>query len=127
MCLAEESDIFVSAPAVVTGWGEASAGGGPNPKLRVVVEDVMDTAKCANSLKLPLNASATLCTSHYVMGACAGDIGSPLVTQVCPDHWVLIGVLIRRDTCNNRSTPGLYSRVPVFRSWIDEVTSATTC
>ena len=49
-----------------------------------------------------------------------GDSGSPLMCQD-GDHWTIYGSVAWGHECAQARSPGVYTRIPHYRNWIDEV------
>ncbi|XP_068234777.1 chymotrypsin B-like [Palaemon carinicauda] len=129
ICLAEESDITDGIKAVAAGWGTtAYLVGSTVTQLREVALDVIPMNECARLAILPTNSSTVLCALTNYKDTCQGDSGGPLIVQNCPNRWVQIGIVSYGDECAKPNSPGVYTRVPAYRNWIDERTgSSTTC
>jgi hypothetical protein len=51
--------------------------------------------------------------------ACQGDSGGPLTRKETPTETVLVGLVSVGIGCAYASTPGIYTSVPFFRTWIN--------
>uniref|UniRef100_A0A8C0EU37 Chymotrypsin like n=1 Tax=Bubo bubo TaxID=30461 RepID=A0A8C0EU37_BUBBB len=64
--------------------------------------------------------NSMLCAGGVGASSCQGDSGGPLVYQN-GNVWTLIGIVsFGNSNCNVR-TPAIYTRVSLFRNWIDYV------
>ena len=62
--------------------------------------------------------SPTLKGGHQ--GACLGDFGSPLVCRTSSGSWELHGVVSWiQKTCNTDALDTVFTRISVFRQWIE--------
>ncbi|XP_059613695.1 transmembrane protease serine 9-like [Phlebotomus argentipes] len=64
-----------------------------------------------------------LCASsrNYVSDTCGGDSGGPLLCRDAKSPakpWTLFGITSFGDDCTVSESPGVYTRVAVFRKWI---------
>ena len=59
--------------------------------------------------------------------ACQGDSGAPLVYfDEVYGRWFLVGIVSSGEECAKAKRPGIYTRVQIFRYWIDDVVSLTS-
>ena len=72
------------------------------------------------SYKLP---STAICAGSEGRDACDGDGGGPLVCEK-ENHWYQVGVVSFGIGCGRKNTPGVYTRVEAFASWIASETGA---
>ncbi|KAM7394278.1 hypothetical protein PAMP_021091 [Pampus punctatissimus] len=54
--------------------------------------------------------------------SCRGDSGGPLVCQRPGGGWVVYGVTSWGHACRTQQSPGVYTKVSAFSSWIHKVT-----
>ncbi|XP_068237147.1 chymotrypsin-2-like [Palaemon carinicauda] len=128
ICLAEASDIVDGGKAVATGWGALKFNGTTPDDLQEVVLDIISTTQCLSQTGLPRDTSSVLCALTAYKDTCQGDSGGPLVVRICPNRWAQIGIVSYGEGCANPEKPGVYTRVPSYRTWIDTNTgSSTTC
>ncbi|XP_068247763.1 transmembrane protease serine 11D-like, partial [Palaemon carinicauda] len=126
ICLAEESDIIVGGKAVVTGWGALFYEDESfQVQLREVVLDIISDSQCASLAEIP-DATKVVCALTPSKDSCQGDSGGPMVVKTCSGIWVQIGVVSFGDECAKPNAPGVYTRVPAYRAWIDENTGSST-
>lgn len=62
--------------------------------------------------------SNMFCAGTEETYTCEGDSGSPAVN----DNGRLVGILSRGKDCDFKKAPGIFTKVPHYVSWIDEVT-----
>ncbi|XP_068204002.1 trypsin-1-like, partial [Palaemon carinicauda] len=128
ICLAEASDIVDGGKAVATGWGALQFQGSTTDDLQEVVLDIISTTQCQSQTGLPTDTTSVVCALTAYKDTCQGDSGGPLVVRLCPNRWAQIGIVSYGEGCANPEKPGVYTRVPSYRTWIDTKTgSSTTC
>ncbi|XP_064097425.1 transmembrane protease serine 11D-like [Macrobrachium nipponense] len=128
ICLGQESDIIDGVKAVASGWGTTSYMGTPVTRLREVALDVIPVTQCARLTLLPDDPSKVLCALTNYKDTCQGDSGGPLIVKICPDRWAQIGIVSYGEGCAQPDKPGVYTRLPAYRNWIDlNSGSSTTC
>lgn len=54
--------------------------------------------------------------------SCRGDSGGPLVCERPGGGWVVYGVTSWGHACRTQQSPGVYTKVSAFTSWIHKVT-----
>ncbi|XP_050740894.1 trypsin iota-like [Drosophila biarmipes] len=114
-------------PAVVSGWGSELFEPGDKDRLHSIEVTVKDRNRCQqgyNVLDALLAEDKTIdigedkvCASSYGDGACFGDSGGPLYTS---EPTQLIGIVSGGFRC---LTPGLYTNVAFFKTWIESAVS----
>ncbi|OCT84248.1 hypothetical protein XELAEV_18022395mg, partial [Xenopus laevis] len=64
-----------------------------------------------------------ICAGAAGSSSCMGDSGGPLV---CQDSgaWSLVGIVSWGSSSCSTSTPAVYARVTVLRSWVDEIVAS---
>lgn len=121
-----------AAAGVATGWGHTAHGGHSSDRLMKVALTFVPNDVCARDYEkvqkryLPSGIlSSMMCAGERAGGrdACQGDSGGPL--QVArADHSCLydvLGVTSFGKGCANPNSPGVYTRVEYFVSWIEDV------
>ncbi len=125
--VATESDAASFAPgavATVSGWGTlTSDGASPNQLQRVDVD--ISTAAQVRAAYGTLTADQ-LGAARAGKDSCQGDSGGPLTVRI-GGVAKLVGVVSWGEGCALPNTPGMYSRVASFATWIGQnVGSGTT-
>ncbi|CAL4109628.1 unnamed protein product, partial [Meganyctiphanes norvegica] len=95
--------------------------------LQEVVLDVISLDRCRqlyNSLTITDNM---ICTYTVAKDACAGDSGGPLITQLGDGRWVQTGIVSFGVGCAQTNKPGVFTYVPNYKAWINEVTESDQC
>ncbi len=105
--------------ATAVGWGDTDGSGTYLPELRQVQLPIWSTADAQAVWGSSL--TSTMLAAGLEEGGkdtCTGDSGGPLMV---PDGsgWVLAGITSFGDGCAQANSPGVYTRVSVFRDWID--------
>ena len=113
---------FTETTATVTGWGMDGVSG-YNSWLHEVQVTVVADEECD-----PISPSEICAGSMNVYEApCVGDDGGPLVVSDSNvnNHGLTVAGIIHYNDCYSIET---YTKVSMFRDWIDEILSdATTC
>uniref|UniRef100_T1J326 Peptidase S1 domain-containing protein n=1 Tax=Strigamia maritima TaxID=126957 RepID=T1J326_STRMM len=115
--------------AVVTGWGAIKEGGKVTGILQEVSLPVLHLDKCRSAYGNELITENMLCAGLPEGGkdSCQGDSGGPMVWEN-NNRWHLIGIVSWGYGCARPNTPGVYTRVDKFLTWIEENTrGATKC
>ncbi|KAK7075028.1 Transmembrane protease serine 11B [Halocaridina rubra] len=79
------------------------------------------TLKTDNKL-MNVSTSNVICTLNPTKNNCLIDGGGPLLIQLCPNRWVLIGTASSWQDCGQENVPGIYTKVSDYRQWIDAKT-----
>ena len=59
--------------------------------------------------------------------SCQGDSGSPLIYyDDVYERWFLVGIVSTGEECAKAKRPGIYTRVQIFRYWVDDVVYLTS-
>lgn len=105
------------------GWGSLTTLGTVQPhELQSVELKVVDNATCASQLKESILHTQLCATGiHEGMGqdTCRGDDGGPLVVEN-EGALQIYGVTSWRKSCGQVKTPGVYTAVSNYSSWIRE-------
>lgn len=115
------------------GWGLTSEDGTSIPADQRYVEVRVDTdSACSRAYPpgrvdaggnpLEYHRATMLCAGPLSGGqdACAGDSGGPLAIQASDRSWRQTGVVSFGDGCARPDNPGVYSRLTVASSWIED-------
>jgi len=115
---------FNSQIGVVTGWGTTSFGGESSNTLLEVSLPILSTTNCKMNTKVGSKITDNMfCTYAPNKDACQGDSGGPL-------NWVskgtgrayLVGITSWGVGCASENTPGVYTKVTNYLSWIQQYT-----
>ncbi|KAJ8684425.1 hypothetical protein QAD02_020217 [Eretmocerus hayati] len=115
----------------VTGWGQLFEIGRIFPDTLQEVElPLISTEECRRkTLFLPLYriTSGMLCAGVRDGGrdACLGDSGGPLVCSEPDNRYTLHGITSNGYGCGRPGSPGVYTKVWHYVSWIERATSRT--
>ncbi|XP_045134649.1 uncharacterized protein LOC123518101 isoform X2 [Portunus trituberculatus] len=119
-CIATSRDNFQSSLCVVSGWGHKHYGGSTSNELMKVGVDLITNEEC----QLMYNEKGytitdnMICTYTQNKDACQGDSGGPLVRQTSDGMWVLIGIVSFGYKCAHNLSPGVFTKVEVYKDWI---------
>ncbi|KAJ0051132.1 hypothetical protein NL108_014592, partial [Boleophthalmus pectinirostris] len=105
----------------VTGWGALREGGSVSNVLQKVDVQLLSEEACVGSYG-PLISPRMLCAG-YVGGqkdSCQGDSGGPLVCEESGGRWFLAGVVSWGHGCARPGYYGVYTRVSILSSWVQE-------
>ncbi|XP_036176543.1 serine protease 56 isoform X1 [Myotis myotis] len=112
----------------IAGWGALFEDGPEAEALREARVPLLSADTCRRALGPGLRPSTMLCAGYLAGGidSCQGDSGGPLT---CPEpdprpREVLYGITSWGDGCGEPGKPGVYTRVAVFRDWLQQQMSA---
>ncbi|CAN7980361.1 unnamed protein product, partial [Ixodes pacificus] len=110
--------------ALVSGWGYLSENGPTADVLQVVELPLVNLTRC-KELNRFLVEDTNLCAGFAEGGkdACTGDSGGPLF-QILNDTAVQIGVVSWGRSCAVPNSPGVYTNVVPYLSWIHSILAA---
>ena len=131
ICLPPQDQRFDSTRCIVTGWGKD--GMGRTAKYQAILNyvDVRTVShhQCQESIDLTevmpkqfrLHESFICAGGEYGEDACEGDGGSPLICPISnkEGYYYQVGIVSWGLGCGIRGVPGVYTKVPKFRNWID--------
>jgi len=103
---------------VITGWGDTMSTG-DSRVLQQATLPIISNDECKDRLwPEAIPDDFNMCAGYKAGGidSCQGDSGGPLVCNI-EDSWTLVGVVSWGNGCA-KETPGVYSRVKKFKSWI---------
>ncbi|XP_056606589.1 tryptase-like [Triplophysa dalaica] len=122
VCLASQNSVFASdTSSWITGWGQI-LNGVNLPALGALQETVVPVVpniQC-NILLGAGSVTNNMMCAGYVLGGkdtCQGDSGGPMVSQLC-SKWVQSGITSWGYGCADPNSPGVYTRVSQYQSWI---------
>ncbi|XP_057193678.1 serine protease 27-like [Triplophysa rosa] len=125
VCLASQNSVFASGTSSwITGWGDILNGVSlPAPlALQETVVPVVPNIQC-NFLLGAGSVTNNMMCAGYVQGGkdtCQGDSGGPMVSQLC-SKWVQSGITSWGYGCADPNSPGVYTRVSQYQSWITNI------
>ncbi|XP_051561996.1 trypsin-like [Myxocyprinus asiaticus] len=122
VCLAAQNSSFPSGTSSwITGWGDVASGvslSAPGT-LQETMVPVVGNSQCNNLLGAGSVTNNMICAGLLQGGkdTCQGDSGGPMVSQYC-SVWVQSGITSWGYGCADPNTPGVYTRVSQYQSWI---------
>ncbi|XP_058389418.1 serine protease 56 [Diceros bicornis minor] len=115
-------------PCAIAGWGALFEDGPEAEAVREARVPLLSADTCRRALGPGLRPSSMLCAGYLAGGidSCQGDSGGPLTcSETGPrPREVLYGVTSWGDGCGEPGKPGVYTRVAVFKDWLQEQMSA---
>ncbi|EHB04128.1 Suppressor of tumorigenicity protein 14 [Heterocephalus glaber] len=124
ICLPDTTHVFPPGKAIwVTGWGHTEEGGTGAPILQKGEIRVINQTTCEDLL--PQQITPRMMCVGFLSGgvdACQGDSGGPLSSVEADGRNFQAGVVSWGEGCAQKNKPGVYTRLPVFRTWIKEQT-----
>ncbi|XP_044934842.1 serine protease 56 [Mustela putorius furo] len=112
----------------IAGWGALFEDGPEAEAVREARVPLLSTDTCKRALGPELHPSSMLCAGYLAGGvdSCQGDSGGPLTcSEPGPrPREVLYGVTSWGDGCGEPGKPGVYTRVAVFKDWLQEQMNA---
>ncbi|XP_043911499.1 neurotrypsin-like [Protopterus annectens] len=124
-CLPEEQEKHSIQKQVcfISGWGDT--GKSYSKTLLQGAIPLLPNEVCKSRYKDKFT-SRMICagnlSEHTRVDSCQGDSGGPLVCQKIKGHWTIHGVTSWGYGCGRRDSPGVYTKVSKFVSWIKKVT-----
>ncbi|XP_053548782.1 chymotrypsinogen A [Bombina bombina] len=124
VCIAGSSSVFNGGErCVTTGWGYVDAYSKITPsKLQQVSLPLLTNTDCQRYWGSQI-LSTMICAGASGASSCMGDSGGPLVCQR-NGAWTLAGIVSWGSSTCSPSSPGVYARVSVLRSWLDQIVAA---
>ncbi|XP_045184211.2 coadhesin-like [Mercenaria mercenaria] len=125
-CLPQSQDAFDSDTCVASGWGATyydEDGNAPGTRYLMYVNlDTITNYRCKTLMGWNSVYDTNLCAGAVRGGGkdtCQGDSGGPLV---CQKHgvWEIAGVTSWGDECGKSMSPGVYTRVSSYLTWIQQ-------
>jgi transmembrane serine protease 3 len=124
----QDEEVRAGDVAVVAGWGTLQEGriNLPDELMQVPVPVVPDS-DCQRYYGNDVHMKYMFCGGYERGGkdSCQGDSGGPLVFRTSKG-WFLRGVVSFGEGCAQARKPGVYTRVPHYRNWIDETARSLT-
>ncbi|XP_064171976.1 testisin-like [Anguilla rostrata] len=120
VCLAADSSIVgAGVDTWITGFGTLSEGGSLANTLQEVDVLVVSNSQCAADYAAYSITNNMICAGLAQGGkdSCQGDSGGPMVNKQA-SVWVQSGIVSFGDGCARPNTPGVYTRVSQYESWI---------
>ncbi|XP_034567393.1 mucin-2-like [Notolabrus celidotus] len=123
VCLAEPGSSFFSGTnSWVTGWGSIGVDEPlPSPQELMEVEvPIVGNMACNCNHGVGTITENMICAGLEAGGkdSCQGDSGGPLVSKQ-GGRWVLAGIVSFGNGCALANSPGVYTRVSMYESWIN--------
>uniref|UniRef100_A0A3Q2T3M3 Neurotrypsin n=1 Tax=Fundulus heteroclitus TaxID=8078 RepID=A0A3Q2T3M3_FUNHE len=107
----------------ITGWGDT--GRSYSKTLQQAPLSLLPRRQCQQYFHSAFT-SRMLCAgsvqSEKRVDSCRGDSGGPLVCERPGGGWVVYGVTSWGHACRTQQSPGVYTKVSAFSSWIRKVT-----
>uniref|UniRef100_A0A8C3YV50 Serine protease 56 n=1 Tax=Catagonus wagneri TaxID=51154 RepID=A0A8C3YV50_9CETA len=125
VCLPQEPQEPPAGTAcAIAGWGALFEDGPEAEAVREARVPLLSPDTCRRALGPGLHPSSMLCAGYLAGGidSCQGDSGGPLTcSEPGPrPREVLYGVTSWGDGCGEPGKPGVYTRVAVFKGWLQE-------
>ncbi|CRK90293.1 CLUMA_CG004008, isoform A [Clunio marinus] len=116
------SESFAGELATVSGWGrvcDGIIGCGTSSTLRVVSNNIITNAVCAQTYGTNVVVASTICMATTGgRGTCNGDSGGPLTVGRAGGRWQIGVVSFGAAAGCERGFPAGFARVTSFRTWI---------
>ncbi|XP_003784905.1 serine protease 56 [Otolemur garnettii] len=125
VCLPQEPQEPPAGTAcAIAGWGALFEDGPEAEAVREARVPLLSRDTCQRALGPALRPSTMLCAGYLAGGidSCQGDSGGPLTCSEPGPRTkeVLFGVTSWGDGCGEPGKPGVYTRVAVFKDWLQE-------
>jgi trypsin len=108
----------------IAGWGAIVEGGPAVDRLRKAQVNYVDTITCnARDAYNGQIRDGMMCAGYRggQIDSCQGDSGGPLIQGNNPDNAILVGVISHGQGCARPLKYGVYTRVSMYRDWINAV------
>lgn len=126
VCMPKRTDAahVLTSRCYVTGWGRRSETSEHSVVLKEIKVPLWNQQSCQTALREQFGPAyilpnTAICAGAEGRDACDGDGGGPLVCEK-DGRWYQIGVVSFGIGCGRRNTPGVYTRVAAFESWISD-------
>jgi transmembrane protease serine 11D len=111
----------------ILGWGKMANGHTPSA-LRFADVKPIPHDQCLEAFQTrspdlaPYLRTTMLCATGGLMDTCEGDSGGFIGSRTADGRWFQFGVTSwsRQRPCGSVDTPGVYTRVSVYRDWIEQ-------
>lgn len=114
--LPQSSTVIVNGQnGVATGWGLTTNDGDLANVLQVVTVPLITTATCQSNYYGSAISARMICAGAAGKDTCTGDSGGPLIV-----NGLQVGIVSWGDICGQASTPGVYTKVTEFLTWINQ-------
>ncbi|XP_074647323.1 trypsin-1-like [Tubulanus polymorphus] len=125
ICRPDRGEKFTGLTCVVTGWGATRENGYGPRYLQEVNVPIISLTECKRQYRYYSIFASNICAGHPSGGkdACQGDSGGPLVCRKQGENWKLAGVVSWGEGCARPNSPGVYTDVAFYDSWINSVMS----
>jgi len=109
----------IKSSGVAIGWGSTYFGGNPSTTLKQVVLPVLEPTKWPCNIYVTYT-QGQICAGELSGGAdtCQADSGGPLMLENSDSRWEVIGITSFGKSCGKPNTPGIYTRVATYNSFI---------
>ncbi|XP_031308273.2 serine protease 56 [Camelus dromedarius] len=129
VCLPQEpQEPPAGTSCAIAGWGALFEDGPEAEAVREARVPLLSADTCRRALGPGLRPSSMLCAGYLAGGidSCQGDSGGPLTCSEpgARPREVLYGVTSWGDGCGEPGKPGVYTRVAVFKDWLQDQMSA---
>uniref|UniRef100_A0ABM5EQU4 Transmembrane protease serine 4 isoform X2 n=1 Tax=Pogona vitticeps TaxID=103695 RepID=A0ABM5EQU4_9SAUR len=107
----------------VTGWGFTRQGGKLAQVLQEAEVELIDSSTCNGAGAYRGEVTEKMLCAGREQGqadTCQGDSGGPLMHRE-QDRWHVVGLVSWGQGCGSPSTPGVYTKVQAYLSWIHTV------
>ncbi|XP_030851702.1 uncharacterized protein LOC105442295 [Strongylocentrotus purpuratus] len=126
-CLSESSNELKDyRRCLVAGWGTTLEGPPLTVSMKKAVVNLLDRNWCNSNLSYDGAVAEEMICAGYAPGgidACKGDSGGPLTCEGDDGRWHLVGTTIFGGECAKSLSPGVYTRISQFQSFITAVVS----
>jgi len=120
------------AELIVAGWGNKRGSWSEKPASwpgRMNYVDVLSIPhEDCKKWVAGVHAATMICAGFKEKGkdSCQGDSGGPLFAEPVPGAFVLSGVVSWGEGCAERKHPGVYTRVSLYKQWVESKTGLDT-
>ena len=108
----------------VAGWGKTSETGQQADLLQEIKVEIISHSKCngANVYNGEVDENSMFCAGDLKGGidSCQGDSGGPLICVNDDDEPVLDGIVSWGFGCARENSPGVYTRINSYTTWIED-------